>query len=312
MDTVQFDTIRKTIPKRIDLALSEQDGTLQMLLREPYQPLHSDNAAFEAWVLYVHQIATKTKVLLQIPKLSSFQYESLHFKRFLYRVSRFLGMGYKWFSVSEDLGQRTERFAEEYRTNPKIMRLPHSDTVGARSKGERILQNQFSNADSILSALPECGGARLNTEFPVDLYWGKKRVDMCPENRVFPGGTGNKLDLWCVPGDALTLFHLTYQEPLASIISELFFYANWCRDVFLESEANAVVFPRLPSKAYRGFDDFYDENGQKRKLKIINACFLADTFHPELSVDFICEMLSTRQIHFQMLKYSCDMPLKFT
>lgn len=312
MDAALFDAIRKIVPKRIDLTLSDQEDRVEMLFREPYQPIRNDNAAFEAWVLYVHGKSPHTRIVMDIPPLSDHQYESLHFKRFLYRTARFASMDYSWFALSSQLLERASRFMEEYRTQTKIIRLPHSETAGSRSKGERMLQMRFAGPESILQALPECQGAALHTEFPVDLYWGKKRADMLPENRVFPGGAGSRIDLWCAPENALSIFHLTYQEPVASVVAELFFFANWCRDVFMGSEESAIIFPRPPAKCYRGFGDFFDENGGRKPVETLNACFLSDVFHPALPVDFICEMLSTRQIHFHMLKYSCDMPLKFT
>lgn len=310
MDTALFEVIRKTVPKRIDLALSAQEDRLCMLFREPYQPIRNDNAAFEAWVLYIHGKSPHTQIVMDIPPLSTHQYESLHFKRFLYRTAKFMGMDYSWFSLSFELQDRAERFMEEYRTTPKIIRLPHSEPAGARIKGERMLQSRFSGPDSILRALPECAGADIHAQFPVALYWGKKRADMLPENRVFPGGPSSQIDLWCAPDKTLSIFHLTYQEPVASVVSELFFLANWCRDVFMDSENCSIIFPRRPAKCYRGFDDFFDENGVRKPVSVLNACFLSDQFHPELGIDFMGEMLATRQIHYLMLKYSCDMPVK--
>lgn len=312
MDTALFEEIRKTMPKRIDLELSVQEDRLCMLFREPYQPIRNDNAAFEAWVLYAHGKSPRTQIVMDIPALSAHQYESLHFKRFLYRTAKFAAMDYSWFSLSFDLQERAEQFMEEYRTQMKIIRLPHSETSGSRSKGERMLQSRFSAPDSILQALPECEGAALHAEFPVDLYWGSKRTELLPENRVFPGGRSSQIDLWCAPDKALSIFHLTYQEPVASTVSELFFYAHWCRDVFMDNENCAIRFPKPPAKCYRGFGDFFDETGARKPVSVLNACFLSDEFHPAIEIDFICEMLSTRQIHFHMLKYSCDMPLKFT
>lgn len=312
MDAALFDVIREAVPKRIDLTLSIPEDRVCMLFREPYQPIRNDNAAFEAWVLYIHGKSHHTQIVMDIPPLSDHQYESLHFKRFLYRAGKFVAMNYSWFSLSFGLQERVDRFMEEYITHPKIIRLPHSETAGARSKGERMLQMRFAGPDSILQALPECRGASLHAEFPVDLYWGEKRAHMLTENRVFPGGSGSRIDLWCAPEKALSIFHLTYQEPVASVVSELYFFANWCRDVFIDSGNCSIIFPRPPARCYRGFGDFFDETGARKPVEVLNACFLSDVFHPALPIDFICEMLSTREIHFHMLKYSCDMPLKFT
>lgn len=312
MDSALLEEIRKAIPKRIDLIPSESEDRIVILIREPYQPIRSDNAAFEAWVLYLHGKSTRVRIVMDIPALSAHQYESLHFKRFLYRAAKFAAMEYSWFSLSPGLQERADRFMEEYRSHKKIIRLPHSETAGARSKGERMLQTRFSSPDNILQALPECGGADIHAEFPVDLYWGEKRADMLAENRVFPGGSSSCIDLWCAPEELLSIFLLTYQEPVASVVSQLFFFANWCRDVFMDSENCSIIFPRRPAKCYRGFGDFFDEQGARKPVSLLNACFLSDQFHPDLEIDFICEMLSTRQIHFHMLKYSCEMPLKFT
>ncbi|RKJ54395.1 hypothetical protein D7Y09_05655 [bacterium 1XD42-1] len=312
MDSVLFEAIRKTIPKRIDLIFSEGEDRISILFREPYQPIGNENAAFEAWVLYIHNKSPRTKIVMAIPELNIHQYECLHFKRFLYRLANFSAMKYSWFFLSKELEDRVAEFMAEYRSHPKVIRLPHSETAGARGKGERILQNRFIAPDSILQALPECDRAPLHAEFPVDLYWGTKRAHMLPENRVFPGGSGSRLDLWCKPENALSIFHLTYQEPTASMVSKLFFLAYWCRDVFMDNQGSAIIFPRLPTKAYRGFEDFFNPDKSRKPIEVLNANFLADQFHPKLEIDFICEMLSTPQIRFNMLKYSCDMPLKFT
>ena len=66
MDSVLFEAIRKTIRNRI-------------LFREPYQPIGNENAAFEAWVLYIHNKSPRTKIVMAIPELNIHQYECLHF-----------------------------------------------------------------------------------------------------------------------------------------------------------------------------------------------------------------------------------------
>lgn len=311
MNDALMNEISRRLPKR-HMICTPRDGedALDLLLSTPALPIHNEGAAFEAWILFIHEKSPRTKIYLDIAPQSEHIYENPHFKRFLYRLSKFAGMGYTWFSIPQELEDRAERFMEEFRTQPKVIRLPHSEASGVRGKGERLLQNKFSAQDSILHALPECGDAVLHQCFPIDLFWGEKKAAIRTENRVFPTAS-SLLDLWCIHEKELSIFHLSCQEPRFGVVSELFFYANWCNDCLVHPEENGVIVPRKPAKCYRGYADFFDGQDQPVQLEKVNACFLADLYHPALKVDFICEMLSTEQIHFHMLKYSCDMPLAF-
>lgn len=309
MDQSTVAYLRKAIPKTVGLQLAGDGQLLTMTFHEPYQPIRNKSAAFESWILLAHLKSPRTKILMKLSKLSEQQIASLSYGQFLYRLSRFSNMGYGWFLIEDSLAEQVRAYVTAYLSADKVFRAPHNGIAGARDKGERILLTKFSSDLSILHALPECESATLHTDLPLELSWAAAKEDQADKNRVFPGNS-NHIDLWCVKDDTLSIFSLSYQSPTVDLVSRLFFYANLCRDVFVDPAGSRIAFPPSSDKYFRGFGDFY-EGEERRPIKCVNASFLSDDFYSGLDVEFICEMFTSEQIHFHMLKYSCEMPLAF-
>lgn len=297
----------RSFPKDFLMEFNPEEMTVLFTISEPHRSLQTEAGAFEGWVLILHEMIPRWKITLHIPASKLETLATPRFHRFLYRVYQFSNLPYTWLSLSDVLREESQRFMQLYTAAPKRIGYPRAEPV-KNDMVRHLLQSKFSASDSILKALAECKDCTFHTMLPVSVYRATSQRDAKNSNMVFPQNVGGYVDIWCIHEDTLNIFMLRYQKPTISFISEMFFIANCCQDVFINPQAQNITFPPLPKTPHRGFEEFYDGK-ERRPLKAINAWFLADTYHPRINEAYICDMLSTSSMHYHCLKYSYDFPV---
>jgi hypothetical protein len=141
----------------------------------------------------------------------------------------------------------------------------------------------------VTSSIPET----LHNQLPNGLF--DRRVGK--PYRVFPTGY---FDLWGIDkSNELWLFELkTLNNTGVGIISELFYYANLAKEIFMTNKFNKK------RTAFRGYSDLLE--AAERGIKRIHACFLAPEFHSQISRDVstIESILNPKgEIEYKFLKF---------
>lgn len=296
----------RSFPQNFSIEFFPDDMVSRFTINEPHRSIQTEAGAFEGWVLILHEMIPRWKIILDTPQKELETLATPRLNRFLYRVSRFCELPYTWLSASGKLAECAEMFMKLYINAPKRISYPRAD--GEKSDMVRhLLLNKFAASDSILQALAECKGSSFYTMFPVCIYRATSQRDTKSSNIIFPLN-GSFIDLWCLNGDTLNVFMLRYQKPTVSFVSEMFYLVNCCRDIFLDGEKCNITFPPLTTTPHRGFDEFYGADG-RREIRAVNAWFLADKYHQRINEAYICDMLSAKPVSYHCLKYSYDFPV---
>ena len=243
------------------------------------------------------------KNLKNFSKVGEYLGERGHYYRFLYRALRFSGQ-YPWFSLDERLEEVVKSF-EAFLENNKTFTNNYPTGVKEKVKNlkdgketENSVEDLF--ADDVWQKSVEgkkiCDkfGEKIYRQLPVGLFYEEKK-----ENKaVFTGGS-SAIDLWTCDEDSITVFELKLTpNKKVGIISELFFYCNYMRDMYGEGEkiAQSHFKPHIVDKKrikkkekYRGY-----YNICSGKFKKINGCMLYDegNLHQAITEDVLKEMNS--------------------
>lgn len=245
--------------------------------------MQENNAAFEAWALaiYVHYLDECGNVRLDIRpedfKMAKQKERSLDYNRFLYRALRFSEQYGKWFSLSERLEELTGCFITQLDRHKFTNNVPGKTSgLSEPTKNEKKMEWLFSDdahgkTDTLLK---KCLGVdKVHHHLPVGLFDvtdNPKCMKCSEENSVFPG-KGAAIDLWATDGTALKILELKAMGKEANdkvgAVTELFFYANYVYDMFVEKN-NAFCKRKAPD--VRGYGEFSDS------LRRVEAYLLLD------------------------------------
>ncbi len=273
--------------------------------------MQDDAAAFEGWALVIYtyfaqkrdfkiQLALKEEALEKIQKFMKMGKclgERGHYYRFLYRALRFSEQ-YTWFCLEEKLGNIVKSF-DDYLKSDIIFTNNYPDgekeisTTGCEN--ENYIEDLFSDISWQESVegkkICEKFGMPIYRQLPVGLFAKEKKT----ENSIFTGKK-SAIDLWCNNDESITIFELKWKNKMIGIITELFFYCNYMKDMYGtrgdESQyhfvSHMVDLNRIRNrKKYRGY---YDICG--RKFEQINGYMLFDTgnLHQAITENLLKEM----------------------
>lgn len=257
--------------------------------------MQDDAAAFEGWafVIYTYfgkkknlkvQLALKEEAWEKVQNfmdMGKYLGERGHYYRFLYRALRFSEQ-YSWFYLEEKLDGVVRKFHDYLKggiifTNNYPNGEKEISITG--SENENHIEDLFSDVvwqESVEGKkICEKQGIQIYRQLPVGLFAEKKRT----ENAIFTGKK-SAIDLWCHNDSDITIFELKWKNKMIGIITELFFYCNYMKDMYGKRDeksqyrfnSHMVDLRRIKNKEkYRGY---YNICG--RKFEQINGYMLYD------------------------------------
>ena len=259
-----------------------------------YSNMQSDDAAFEGWALLLYAHYAKSgdcnTIELDLTKDAYEQIENvykktkgkytntrLHHNRFLYRALRFSQQYKDWFVLSIGLQPYIKKF-EIYLGKPGLVftnNIPCDEKPSKIiSNGDKIHENDVEDVFADLDWQKNQGatfckkyGGKLYRQLPVCLFEGDKPINA---KAIFTGKK-SAIDLWSCNNKELNVFELKYDNKMIGIITELFFYTNFMRDMFCRGKAINFNCQSPKEKGFRG----YGQLG-KGKFTKVNGYMLYD------------------------------------
>ena len=148
---------------------------------------------------------------------------------------------------------------------------------------EGYIEKRLCDSDEKVKRILGKDGIK-NRQLPVGLFKNSKST----ANAVFTGKK-SALDFWVLDGDELNVYELKAGQKKAGILTEIFFYSNYMRDVYWhkELEGNKNVELIRTAKTDRSYDKLC--NGIEDITKI-TGCLLADEFHPAITESVLAVM----------------------
>lgn len=311
------------LPQNIDFQLENRkiwvflkSNAVGLVENGKYTNMQENYAAFEGWAVAIKAFCSEkteffksdkwdgTIVLdVKIGELPDFFIgkEQGHYARFLYRALRF-SETYDWFSLSEKL----EKVVQDFDTNilkqktlmnnpPKGEVVEHETEDKNKSKkiDEKKVEYDFKEHPKLFQGvMRQAGidwmGETINRQLPCGLFLASSQKEVRTKNAVFTGRK-SAIDLWSYyqkdNKNVMTVVELKTKNKMIGMITEIFFYANYCRDMFGE---NACFHKNLnkKQKLYRGYEQLIDHD-----INHIEAVMLADEFHPLIN-DKVIEVLN--------------------
>ena len=225
-----------------------------------YSNMQNDDAAFEGWALLLYAHYAKEKNYKIELDLTDTAYENImkayqiknpyvydsdcrHYNRFLYRALRFSQQYKAWFNLAKNLKSCVDVF-DYYLTNSVIgftnnipnEEKPGKDLFAADKINENDVEGIFADLkwqQNQGAAFCKKYGGTLYRQLPVGLFEGNQTSR---KKAVFTGQK-SAIDLWSCNGTELNVFELKYNNKITGILTELFFYSNYMRDMFCRGEA---------------------------------------------------------------------------
>ncbi len=249
--------------------------------------MQDDGAAFEGWAIVIktywywkkdEQYNIRLAVDCDLPNVEDVflnkQYPkdfSLgHYGRFLYRAYKFREE-FKWFELDDSIKNAVKQYVSLLKNVTN--HLPDGD-AGLNEHKEIRVEKAFSDHPEELAKIAGISG-KVNRQLGV---WLEAKDD---SKYQFSTDSRSAIDLWNITGSTLNVFELKANKNIkVGIISELFFYTEYCSDFYGK---DAIFEPRQPEdKLDRGYSDLYNA-----KIKDIDAYFLVDEYHPLVNDDTI-------------------------
>lgn len=290
----------RAFPRDITIAYDDSKHILTMTLlpkavglgKGDAVNMQDNAAAFEAWCFIIKAKTSidDLRIKLDVEGLTSDMYDkdipsTGHLGRFLYRILKFKEQYDKWFSLSGELEAMREKFAEFLRSSEFVNNEPSKeaeddeDVLGT----EGYVEKRFCDDDSLGKLILGFSGENvvMNRQLPVGLFKGEKS----DANAVFTGKK-SAIDFWLLYNNKLNIYELKAKNKMVGILTEIFFYSNYMRDVYwhnsLETKQNVEILN--PKKTDRSYNKLCD--GIKNITKI-TGWILADEFHPLITEDVI-------------------------
>ena len=336
--SINTNTILELIMSESGVGISEEKGNGN---NDTSCNMQTDSAAFESWALIIKAVFPEIKVSLNwkgnpIKNENNGFTTHEHYNRFLFRVMSFKKEYSDWFFVHEDKIDEIVIFESMFssisKQNKFINNIPQeegniSKTDDSNSKMEHFIERTFCLKENskkyLIDLTKEVTNGKLsnvNCQLPVGLFnkydcsktcfhfdVGEKCQDnkYCKKRRVFTGGS-SAIDLWGIDSvNNLNIFELKKAGNISvGIISELFFYANFCKLVFIDNNYNRFGNRK---NHYRGYDVL--QNSASKGINNVNAFFLTDDLHKSIknNMDSILRLLNknsaTNKISYNFISY---------
>ncbi len=151
----------------------------------------------------------------------------------------------------------------------------------------------------LVGNLCDIGNNEVYRQLPVGLF----ENEVSKETMIFTGGK-SAIDIWTWNNEEAYLVELKTLNPMVGIITEIFFYANYMRDLLSKDGLFTL------NKAKRNKDRGYSEI-LRNDFKKVNGMMLADKYHP-LITDKTIDVLNAgknEEIHYIKATYSYDLKL---
>lgn len=299
------------LPDRIGFDGNERE--LKMILPEgaAHGNMQDDNSAFEGWAAILKALYMKDTGVIELDvddKLSDFKAgEGLgDYGRFLYRAMRLRECN--GFRLSERIGSVVEAFETYLKNNSFRNNYPKGDIKesSGETRVERSVERYFASesGSTVLWKLLERegfrpGGVDIFRQLPVGLFQGGNAADVKKEKTVFTGG-GAAVDLWTISGDTLLPFELKADDnKKVGAITELFFYANYLYDMFVNPLPG---FQSAKKPRSRGYQNLVSP---PERLKQVKGYLLVEQLHPLFRQDVLAvlERPQGRRISYGILPY---------
>ena len=298
-DDLGFKSLR-SFPRDITIAYNDSKHILTMTLlpkavglgKGDSVNMQDNAAAFEAWCFIIKAKTSidDLKIKLDVEGLTSDMYDkdipsTGHFGRFLYRILKFKEQYGTWFFLSDELEDMRKNFADFLSSGKFVNNEPSKeaeddeDALGI----EGYVEKRFCDDDSLGKLILGFSGENvvMNRQLPVGLFKGEKSDGTA----VFTGKK-SAIDFWLLYNNELNIYELKANNKMVGILTEIFFYSNYMRDVYwhnsLETKQNVEILN--PQKTDRSYNKLCD--GIKNITKI-TGWILADEFHPLITEDVI-------------------------
>ena len=301
--------ILSAFPENINIRYDDSEHSLTMTLLAKFAGLSSakdinmqnDPAAFEAWcfIIKAQTSIDDLKIKLDVEGLTSDMYDKYihsfaHFGRFLYRILKFKEQYGEWFELSDILKGYRDNFIRylsgehEFKNNvPGGEAETNEDKL--RNKGlEKYVEWKFCTDNELKeNILGLAKDTVIDRQLPVGLY----EDEVKKENVVFTGRSA-AIDFWAMNRNEFNIYELKTNShpnshPKVGILTEIFFYSNYIRDVYwhkkLQKESCNVKL-ESPKTTYRSYDKLCSISDSIGK---ITGWLLADEFHPAITDDVI-------------------------
>ena len=290
----------RSFPKNIHIHYNDSEHILTMMLlpkavglvKGDYVNMQDNAAAFEAWcfIIKAYTNIKNLKIKLDIDGVVNDKYvgeipSNGHLGRFLYRILKFKEQ-YEWFLLSDVLEAMRKNFADFLSSGEFVNNEPSQeaeddeDALGT----EGYIEKRFCDDDSRGKKILGFKGKNvvMNRQLPVGLFKDKKS----DATAVFTGKK-SAIDFWLLYNNELNIYELKAKNKMVGILTEIFFYSNYVRDVYwhkkLQKESCNVRL-ESPETTNRDYDKLCSiSNG----ISKITGWLLADEFHPLITEDVI-------------------------
>lgn len=319
-------------PSDITLKYDEEEATLTIELRAEAAGLgkgksinmQNDAAAFEAWALIIKAEAdyrkkNLKKIVLDVKGVSDSDYNVEKpsndcLGRFLYRILKFKEQYGEWFELSDILKGYKDNFISylsgehEFKNNvPGGEAETNEDKLW--NKGlEKYVEWKFCTDNELKeNILGLAKDTVIDRQLPVGLYEDEVKKD----NVVFTGRSA-AIDFWTLDDKekAINVYELKTKSKMVGILTEIFFYSNYVRDVYwhktLQKERCNVKL-KSPKTTYRSYDKLCSISDDVGK---ITGWLLADEFHPAIT-EKVLELMNKNtiqeELQYKMKRYKINM-----
>ena len=300
------------IPRGIDFHFSIDDQKLKLHIKHPEHNMQKDDAAFEGWALLFHikknvEVTVSFEPIIWDGSFTNLSNRQTHYMRFLYRIWKFNNQ-MDWFHIDESNNSIVDQFSNKFiqlkESKNIINNFPKSNASLSQTqerREEHFAENAFVREGLHLlnHILKDTTLTMAFNQLPNGLFMGKTMADIKNTNRIFPTGY---FDIWGISqANDLCIFELkAFTEGTGSknkkvgIISELYFYANYSKDVFYNQNFSK------PTNHYNGYEHLV--KASTNGLNKIKAYFLAPEYHSRIN-DFKDSIEKTLNINSPPIEY---------
>lgn len=236
----------RSFPRDITIAYDDSKHILTMTLlpkavglgKGDAVNMQDNAAAFEAWCFIIKAKTSIDDLIikLDVEGLTSDMYDkdipsTGHLGRFLYRILKFKEQYGKWFVLSDELEAMKKIFADFLRSCKFVNNEPSKeaeddeDVLGTEGYVEKRFCDDGSKREEILEVQGK--NVVMNRQLPVGLFKNEKS----DATAVFTGKK-SAIDFWLLDKNELNIYELKAKNKMVGILTEIFFYSNYMRDVY--------------------------------------------------------------------------------
>lgn len=302
----------RAFPRDITIAYDDSEHILTMTLlpkavglgKGDAVNMQDNAAAFEAWcfIIKAYTNIKNLKIMLDIDGVCNDRYvdgipSNGHLGRFLYRILKFKEQYGKCFLLSDELEAMRKNFADFLRSGKFVNNEPSKeaeddeDVLGTEGYVEKRFCDDGSKREEILEVQGK--NVVMNRQLPVGLFKNEKS----DATAVFTGKK-SAIDFWLLDKNELNIYELKAKNKMVGILTEIFFYSNYMRDVYwhksLEKKDNVTI--RNPQKTDRSYNKLC---GGIENITKITGWILADEFHP-LITDAVINIMNDNGIESEL------------